>query len=174
MGRLADAALIREFLRALGAEAAREARLYLVGGATAVLSGWRESTIDVDVRLVPEDEELLSALPRVGQAVGVNVEHTRPADYLPELPGWEDRSPFLAQEGRLACYHYDLEAQALAKVARGHAQDLLDFQTMFARGLVTAEGMREHLRHIEPHLTRYPAVDERALRRLLEAALASV
>jgi hypothetical protein len=67
-----------------------------------------------------------------------------------------------------------LEAQGLAKVARGHAQDTLDFQAMLARGLVTAEGMRAHLRRIEPHLQRYPTQDGRALRRLLEAALASV
>jgi len=27
------------------------ARVYLVGGATAVLLGWRDSTVDVDVKL---------------------------------------------------------------------------------------------------------------------------
>ena len=35
MGQLADADRIREFLRALSAEAEREARLYFTGGATA-------------------------------------------------------------------------------------------------------------------------------------------
>jgi hypothetical protein len=174
MRGLADASLIREFLRALGAEAQRETRLYLIGGATAVLLGWLESTIDLDLKLVPEDEGLLRALPRVAEAVAVNVERTSPSDYLPEPPGWEDRSPFVSQEGRLACYHYDLQAQALAKIARGHAQDLIDLQAMLTRGLVTPEGVREHLRSIEPHLQLYPNLDARSLRRLVDAALGSL
>ena len=33
--------------------------MYLTGGATAVLEGWRPSTVDVDVRFEPESEEPL-------------------------------------------------------------------------------------------------------------------
>src|SRR6201999_1643214 len=32
--------------------------VYLTGGATAVLYGWRESTIDVDIKVVPDNDEL--------------------------------------------------------------------------------------------------------------------
>ncbi len=49
MRGLADADRIREFMRALGREARAETAAYLTGGATAVLLGWRASTIDVDV-----------------------------------------------------------------------------------------------------------------------------
>ena len=53
MRRLAERTLIERFISALGVKAKREARLYFTGGATAVLLGWRGSTIDVDILLVP-------------------------------------------------------------------------------------------------------------------------
>ena len=44
------------------------------GGATAVLHGWRASTIDVDLKLVPDDDALLRALPRLKEELHVNLE----------------------------------------------------------------------------------------------------
>jgi hypothetical protein len=35
--------------------------MYLTGGSTAVLEGWREATVDVDLRFDPEADELLRA-----------------------------------------------------------------------------------------------------------------
>ena len=37
-------------MRALAEAARRPLQVYLVGGATAVLEGWREATIDVDLK----------------------------------------------------------------------------------------------------------------------------
>jgi hypothetical protein len=58
-----DDARIRELARALGRVAQSPGRLYLTGGSTAVVEGWRSSTIDVDLRFEPESDELLRALP---------------------------------------------------------------------------------------------------------------
>ncbi len=65
MRALADADRIRRFMRELGAEARAETRVYFTGGATAVLEGWRDSTIDVDVRIEPDRDALLRAIPRL-------------------------------------------------------------------------------------------------------------
>jgi hypothetical protein len=51
MRALADAARIGRLMEALGDEADADARIYFTGGATAVLFGWRTSTIDVDVKI---------------------------------------------------------------------------------------------------------------------------
>lgn len=72
MRELADADRVRAFMRAAGAAAAREGVCYLTGGATAVLLGWRATTIDVDIRLEPEQDELLRELPRIKNELGVN------------------------------------------------------------------------------------------------------
>jgi hypothetical protein len=37
----------------------RETTIYLTGGATAVIEGWRASTVDVDLRLEPDSDEVL-------------------------------------------------------------------------------------------------------------------
>ncbi len=46
MRRPVDAERIRAFMRALGADAQTSGRVYLTGGATAVLLGWRGTAID--------------------------------------------------------------------------------------------------------------------------------
>lgn len=136
MRRLADQDRIRRFMNALAGRATRQARLYFTGGATAVLVGWRASTIDVDILIVPDDDHLLRALPELKENLEINVELASPAHFIPELPGWEERSLFIAREGQLSFFHYDLYAQALAKIERGHSLDVSDVQVMFRRGLI--------------------------------------
>src|SRR5262249_32820068 len=124
MRELADAERIRRFMGALGLAARDEATCYLAGGATAVLLGWRATTIDVDVCLVPEADELLRAIQRLKDELSVNVELASPADFLPLPAGWEERSLLAGREGSLTFRHVDLYSQALAKLERAHAQDL--------------------------------------------------
>ena len=160
------------FMRALGAEAEREARGYFTGGGTAVLLGWRGSTIDLDIKLEPESDRLLRAIAPLKERLEMNVDlqWACPGDFIPELPGWRERSPFAGGEGKLSFHHYDLAAQALAKIERGHAQDLDDVREMLARGLVNREELRLRFAEIEPHLYRYPAIDAAAFRRAVERA----
>jgi hypothetical protein len=47
----ADAERVRRLATELGRVVPAETRMYLTGGATAVLEGWRASTVDIDVRL---------------------------------------------------------------------------------------------------------------------------
>ena len=99
MRELADDERIRRFLRELGASADKETVVYLTGGATALLEGWRSTTVDVDLRIEPESDALLRALARLKDALSINVELASPADFIPVPAGWEDRSPFVAREG---------------------------------------------------------------------------
>lgn len=170
MRPLADSARVRAFLRELGREADSEARLYLTGGATAVLEGWRATTIDVDIKLWPESDRLYRAIPALKESLAINVELACPSDFIPELPGWQERSPFVVREGRLSVHHYDFYSQCLAKLERGHAQDRDDVGEMLARALVEKGRLRELFAAIEPRLYRYPAVDPKAFRLAVEEA----
>lgn len=158
-------------MRALGDEADEETRIYFTGGATAVLLGWRPATIDVDVLFVPDRDRLFRALPKLKESLQINVELASPPDFIPELPGWQDRSVFISQEGKVSFYHYDLYAQALAKIERSHAQDVADVHEMIRSGLINPEKVREFFRTIQPRLYRYPAVDAGAFGRALEEVL---
>jgi len=173
MRRPVDAERIRRFMQELGDEAEKDVRLYFTGGATAVLFGWRQSTVDVDVKLEPESDRLFRALPRIKEKLEINIELASPDQFIPELPGWQERSAFIAREGRLSFYHYDFYAQALAKIQRGHSQDRLDVRNMIERGLIGREELRRRFEEIEPRLYRYPAIDPAAFRRAVESALQS-
>ena len=168
MRRVAGAERVQRFLVELGRAADEPARCYLTGGATAVLLGWRPTTIDVDLTLMPESDALLRAIARLKDELAINVELAAPSDFIPALPGWEERSLFVAQEGRLAVYHYDPYAQALAKIERGHAQDVGDVREFFARGLVQPARLVELFERIVPALYRYPALSPAAFRAAVE------
>ena len=174
MRRLADAPRIGRFLERLGDEARDETRVYLVGGSSAVLRGWRESTIDVDLKLVPDSSPLLRALPGLKEELQLNVELASPDQFVPELPGWEDRSPFVVRHGHLSVHHYDFYGQALAKLERGHRQDLDDAAAMARDGLVRPARLLELFDGIVGELYRYPAVDPPAFRRAVERFVAGL
>ena len=165
MRALADRERIQRLMEAFGRAARADVRVHLVGGATAVLIGWRGTTIDVDFVMRPEDDALLRAIPALKEELQINVELASPADFIPIPPGWEDRGTFVAQAGRVAFFHFDLYGQALAKVERGHRQDLSDVREMLARGLIDRGRALEYFGRIEPELYRFPALDPATFRR---------
>jgi hypothetical protein len=167
---LADRDRIQRLMEALGRAARADVGVHLVGGATAVLLGWRGTTIDVDFVMRPEDDALLRAIPALKEELKINVELASPLDFIPIPPGWEDRGTFVAQVGRVAFFHFDLYGQALAKVERGHQQDLGDVHEMLARGLVDRGRALEYFARIEPELYRFPAIDPPTFRRAVEEA----
>jgi hypothetical protein len=146
-------------------------RIYLTGGATAVLEGWRLATIDVDLRFEPESDELLRAIPALKESLGVNIELASPPDFIPELPGWRERSPMLFRDGNVDIHHFDPYSQALSKVERGFTHDREDVFELIKRGLVEPARLRELFNAIEPELFRYPAIDPPTFRRKLDETL---
>jgi hypothetical protein len=169
MRQFADSERIQALMRALGRAATAPGRVYLTGGATAVLLGWRPATIDVDLKLVPDQDAVLRAIPQLKESLQVNVELAAPDDFIPVRSGWQDRSAFIAQEGRLAFYHFDFVAQALSKIERAHTQDLADVREMIGRGLVDRAALQREFAAIEPQLYRYPAIDASAFKRAVDA-----
>lgn len=171
MRRRVDADRVRALARALGQAAGDDAKLYLTGGATAVLEGWRETTVDVDIKLEPESDALLRRIPELKEELELNVELASPPDFIPELPGRRDRSPFVAREGRLDVHHFDPYSQALSKLERAFERDLTDVNAMVDRGLVEPARALELFAAIEPLLFRYPAIDPTGFRARVERAL---
>jgi len=155
-------------VRALARELARATRepttIYLTGGATAVVEGWRASTVDVDLRVEPESDALLRRIATVKDELGVNVELVSPPDFVPELPGWRERSPFVLAQGAVTVRHFDLYSQALAKIERGFEQDLLDVRAMVDGDLIDPGRALTLFAEAEELLFRYPAIDAGALR----------
>jgi hypothetical protein len=165
------AARLEEFMKALASGVTEAARVYLVGGASAVLLGWRDSTIDVDLKLVPETDEILRSLPSLKERLKLNIELASPDDFIPQLPGWQERSRFIRQEGKLTFLHYDFYAQALAKIERRHEIDLKDVQDLIKGKLIEPSRLLVLFSQIEDQLHRYPALDAASFRRAVESVV---
>ncbi len=172
MRPLVDRERLDRFLVELGRAAGEPTRVYLVGGATALLHGFRATTIDVDLVVEPAASPLLKSFPELKERLSINLELASPLDFLPELPGWRDRSRFVRQEGQVAIFELDFYAQALAKIERGHERDLADVRAMLAHDLVEPGRLRELFAAITTELYRFPAIDPDAFREDLERALA--
>ena len=159
-------------MRELGRRARGPGRVYLIGGASALLEGWRSTTVDIDLKLDPEPAGIFEAIDQLKNELDVNVELVSPDQFLPLLPDWKTRSTFIEKHGEVEFFHYDFRAQALTKLARGYERDLGDVRAMLDRNLVSKGGLTAALDAIRPGLIRYPALDsqafERRVRRFLE------
>jgi hypothetical protein len=163
-----DTQKIEQLMKALGREARGSGCIYFTGGASALLIGWRSSTVDIDMRLDPEPPGIFQAIAKLKQELDINIELASPQDFLPQLPGWRDRSIFIGRQGAISFYHYDFTAQALAKLSRGYNRDISDVQAMYEQKLFTLEKLRDCFKEIEPELIRFPALDPDLLRNKIE------
>jgi hypothetical protein len=170
---LVDRARVARVMTALASHADRETNVYFTGGVTAVLSGWRTSTIDIDLIAVPDSGAMMRALPSIKEQLSVNLELAAPSHFIPVPAGWEDRSPVIEKIGPVTFHHFDLCAQALAKLERRHDRDWRDVREMLSRGLIARERVLEYFLLIEPELYRFPAIDPPTFRKAVEEALFS-
>lgn len=143
-------------------------RVYLTGGATALLYGWRGSTIDVDLKADPEPPGFFEAIAAIKDSLDVNIELAALDQFIPELPSCRERSSFIAKHGLLDFFHYDIYSQALSKIERGHDRDVTDVQAMCQHQLIAKDRLWELFQAIEPALIRYPGITASEFRRAVQ------
>jgi hypothetical protein len=159
-----DPPKIEQLMKILGREARGAGSIYFTGGASALIIGWRNSTVDIDIRLDPEPPGIFQAIAKLKQELNINIELASPQDFLPQLPGWRDRSVFIKRVGEISFYHYDFTAQALAKLSRGYDRDISDVQAMYDQKLFSLEKLGECFEAIEAELIRFPSLNPELLR----------
>jgi uncharacterized nucleotidyltransferase DUF6036 len=147
-------------------------RVYLVGGSTALLAGFRASTVDVD--LYAPDDRVFRDIQTIKERLDMNVEFARPEDFVPALPGTADRHVFIERLGRVDFYHYDPYAQTFAKVVRGFARDREDAESFVRSGMVDPERLRTLVRGVPDRaFAKYPALTKRAVIEAVDGFVAS-
>jgi hypothetical protein len=159
MRAIVDAERVRSFIQALGERSRGPGSVYFTGGATAVLYGWRASTVDIDLKMDPEPPGAFEAIGALKDELDVNVELAAPDQFVPVGPNWKSRGIFIGRSGEVDFFHYDPLGQAMAKIERGHGRDLADVDEMILRGLVSLSDIRGYLKSVDAELLRYPAID---------------
>jgi hypothetical protein len=163
-----DPQKIERLMQVLGREAQGSGCIYFTGGASALLIGWRSSTVDIDIRLDPEPPGIFQVIAKIKQELNMNIELASPQDFLPPLPGWRDRSRFIGKYGQILFYHYDFVAQAISKLSRGFDRDLKDVQAMYEQNLFSLRELCDCFEAITPELIRFPSLDPEVLRSKVE------
>lgn len=156
--RLED--LLREIARSYRGKSA--ARVFIVGGGTAVHSGWRVSTIDAD--LFSDNDAVFEDVQGMKERLELNIEFARPEDFVPALGGSEERHLFIKTIGKISFFHYDPYAQLFSKVVRGFRQDLSDAENFLSSGMVDPDRIRSLVHSIpDPAFRKYPALTRDAV-----------
>ena len=159
-----DRIKLTAFMSALGRHVRGEGCIYLAGGATAVWHNWLPMTIDVDLKPDPEPAGFFEALALLKEELDLNLELACPDQFIPALPGWRERSQFIAQHGPLRFFHYDLYGQALSKLQRWHERDIRDVNSMLQSQMIETGRLLDLFVQIEPQLIRFPAIDPATFR----------
>ena len=173
MRRNVSVPTLQQFMRELAAAARSPGSVYFTGGATALLLGFREQTIDIDLKLDPEPAGAFEAIAVLKNRLDLNVELASPEDFIPRAADWRERSRPIVSFGSVQFFHYDFSLQALAKLERGHTQDLEDVASLVRGGYVTPEELKRRFAQIEPGLLRYPAIDPGQFKMKLEDFLST-
>lgn len=164
----ADKAKLEAFMDALGKRVRGPGTIYLTGGATALLFGWRDKTIDVDLKADPEPPGFFEAIAELKEILDTNVELASPDLFIPEVPGWRDRSVFIRRVGEIEFRHFDFYSQVLAKLERGHERDMNDVLEFKKQRLVDPNKLLELFTQIRPQLKKFPAIDELSFTKIVE------
>lgn len=148
-------------------------RVFFVGGGTAVLEGWRESTIDADLH--SDEDEIFHDVQGIKERLQLNIEFARPEDFVPALAGSEDRHVFIETVGKVSFYHYDPYAQLLSKVVRGFNRDMQDAGRFLDSGMVDRERFRSLVNGIpDAAYARYPALSRQAVLEAVDDFLSQI
>lgn len=158
MRHFVDRSKLQRFMEELGNRATSPGTVYLTGGSTALLLGFREQTVDIDIKLDPEPAGAFRAIADLKESLELSVELASPDQFIPALPGWRERSEFITIEGQVTFRHFDFYSQALAKIERGHDQDLRDATAFVSGGHVDPNRLRALAEAVVGDLVRYPAV----------------
>jgi hypothetical protein len=130
---------LQQFMEELAGAARSPGNVYFTGGATALLLRFRDQTIDIDLKLDPEPGGVFEAIAALKNRLNLNIKLAAPDDFIPRAPDWRERSPHIASFGPVQFYHYDFTLQVLAKLERGHAQDLEDAASFLRGRYVTGD-----------------------------------
>jgi hypothetical protein len=148
---------IEEVLRAVGSEFHHPCRLYLSGGDGLVWRGLRRLTHDIDISYDVDPahhDVLMRTIRETKDRLDVNIEEAHPGDFVPLPPESAARAESVGRYGQVDVFLLDPYAVALAKLGRGHDQDIADIRSMLEHGVIAADALRRHFEAVLPEYVR--------------------
>lgn len=83
---------IRQVMQAIGSRIRQPLKVYFTGGTTCVLKGWRDSTVDIDLKPVPDLGKVYDVIAQLKEELSLNIETAARGNFLiclmPSNPAW--------------------------------------------------------------------------------------
>jgi hypothetical protein len=160
--------IIQSFMKLIGKTLKKRATIYLTGGSTAILCGFREGTIDID--LSGDMEELFSHIPKIKERLQINIELAKPRDFIPSLSDEKDRHIPIGLFGKVTFMNFDPYSQVFSKIVRGHETDIADAKAMVTAKLVDAKKLCKMVKKLpDQQFARYPRLNRSAVEAAVES-----
>lgn len=166
MRREIDKSKLQEFMSRFAQAARGPGNVYFTGGATMVLLGIRDQTIDVDIKMDPEPKGAFEAIRSIKDELDINIELASAGDFIPPPPDWRAKSRFIEKIGEVSYFHYDFRTQALSKLERGLERDLTDVSALVKKRLVRKNDLLEAL--ATSPVIKNPAIDPEVLKKKVD------
>ena len=154
---------IVQFIEEVARSVRGQGSVYLVGGASAVWYGWRDSTTDIDIECAPEPAGFFGAIEGIKRRLNMNVELSSPGHFVPLLANWQGRSEYLQTAGSVDFFHFDFYSQAFAKLSRGHRRDLFDVEKMVSSEKVIPKKLFELVHQRADQIRNFPELSPSVL-----------
>lgn len=155
---------IREFMKSLDEMSSDFSlpliRCYFSGGGTAVLMGWRESTIDIDIFLTDDKGQdasgpYASHIEKLKNKLQINIEFASPLLFIPVSHDWQKEAIYIQKFQRVAYFHFPLVYQLISKILRGYETDLQDAHNIIEHQNISQTKVLERVIRLKDQWPRY-------------------
>lgn len=127
---------LAEFFARLSQRHPESAKIYLFGGSALLMIGGRRITANVDYTIDSSANALRRAISEIGAEMGLDIEESAPAQFMPLPGGVETRHKLIGQYGQLDVYVFDPYSIAAMKLDRAFERDIEDVRFLLSTGAI--------------------------------------
>lgn len=137
---------LHDFLSKLGERCPFPAEIYLFGGSAVLLMGGARYTDDVDYTLnASAASTLRPMIEALADEMGLDLEESIPADFMPLPDGAEGRHVLIGRYARLTAYIFDPYSIAVMKIDRAFQTDMQDVRFLIHNGHIQLEVLEQYV-----------------------------
>ncbi len=134
-----------QFFELLAQRYEQSANLYIFGGSALLLIGSRRNTGDIDFTINTVDDNLRQAIAQTASELGLDVEESVPAEFMPLPRGSEQRHMLIGTFGKLKVFVFDLYSIAIMKIDRAFETDVEDVRYLLNNNHINLPALEEYV-----------------------------
>jgi hypothetical protein len=127
---------LTQFLTRLGERFKQPATIHIFGGSAILWLGGHRHTADIDYTASPASAALREAISQIAAELGLDLEESSPAEFMPLPAGADSRHELIGTFGQIQAYLFDPYSMAVMKIDRAFETDMEDVGVLLASGRI--------------------------------------